>query len=44
MGTATVRKGYISAGQYSPFAYQRKLTLHRYNYSPYACQRQQTLC
>jgi hypothetical protein len=28
MCAATVRKGYISAGQYSPFAYQRELTLH----------------
>jgi hypothetical protein len=41
---ATVRKGYISAGQYSPFAYLRELTLHRQHDSPYACERQQTLC
>jgi hypothetical protein len=43
MCTATMRKAYISAGQYSPFAYQRELTLHRQHDSPYAYQRQQTL-
>jgi hypothetical protein len=41
---ATVRKGYITAGQYSPSVYQRELTLHRQHDSLYACQRQQTLC
>jgi hypothetical protein len=44
MCVATVRKGYITAGQYSPFAYQRELTLHRQHDSLYVCQRQQTLC
>jgi hypothetical protein len=38
MCAATVRKGYISAGQYSPFTYQRELTLHLQHVSPYAYQ------
>jgi hypothetical protein len=37
-------QGYITAGQYSTFAYQRELTLHRQHDSLYAYQRQQTLC
>jgi hypothetical protein len=41
---ATVRKCYITAGQYNPFANQRELTLNRQHDSLYACQRQQTLC
>jgi hypothetical protein len=41
---ATVRKGYSTAGQYSLFAYQRELTLHRQHDTLYACQRQQILC
>jgi hypothetical protein len=41
---ATVHKGYITAGQYSPSAYQQELTLHRQHDLLYACQRQHTLC
>jgi hypothetical protein len=40
--TTTVRKGYSTAGQCSPFACQQELALQRQHDPLYACQRQQT--
>jgi hypothetical protein len=41
---ATVRKGYSTAGQYSPVTCQWELTLQRQYDSLYAYQWQQILC